>query len=164
MNTHAAPTSRSTGAPTSAVLPSEDSATLLPKKGMPTTPAPVSFSPCWVQVEPERVNTHAAPRSPLSPHPPIRAVLPSEDSATLEPKSASPIAPPGMSFPPCCVQVEPERVNTHAAPTPLSPGPPISAVLPSEDSATLSPKRAPPISPPPVSFLPCWTSGSIRSG
>ena len=47
-----------------------------------------------------------------------------------------------MSFEPCWVQVEPERVNTHAAPAPCCRGPPISAVLPSEDSATLKPKLA----------------------
>src|SRR2546426_11020101 len=55
----------------SAVLPSADSATLRPNSTGPgqlgapqdaplKAPLPVSFA-CWVQVEPERVNTHAAP-------------------------------------------------------------------------------------------------------
>ena len=109
----------------------------------------MSFSPCWVHVDPERVNTHAAPAPPLSPDPPISAVLPSAESATLLPNSPSPVSPVPVSFSPCWVQVDPERVNTHAAPTPaglnvppLSAGPPISAVLPSAESATLVPEFA----------------------
>src|SRR5580692_2658900 len=81
--------------------------------------SPVSFSPCWVQVEPERVNTHAAPLSLSSFQPPISAVSPSADSATIVPNLPSPLSPPPVSFSPCWVQVEPERVNTHAAPFPL---------------------------------------------
>src|SRR5262249_33659976 len=80
-------------------------------------------------------NTHAAPTALLSPAPPIRAVV--EENATLMPKFPLPISPIPVSFGPCCVQVEPERVNTHAAPISLlSPGPPISAVSPSEESVT----------------------------
>ena len=55
--------------------------------GGPRASVAVSFGPCWVQVEPERVNTHAAPTLPLSHEPPIRAVLPSADSATVEPNA-----------------------------------------------------------------------------
>src|SRR5438874_55035 len=93
----------------------------------------------------------------LSPEPPMSAVLPSEESATLEPSLGAPLAPTPVSFDPCWVQVEPERVNTHAAPGPSS-GPPTSAVLPSEDSATLKPKllRLRALAPVPVSFGPCW--------
>jgi hypothetical protein len=77
-------------------------------------------------------NTHAAPASAA---PPIRAVLAVEDSAVLMPNSRPPPLP--VSFPPCCVQLVPERVNTQPAPTaPLSPIPPMSAVFPSEESAT----------------------------
>ena len=58
--------------------------------GLPVSSLAVSFGPCWVQVEPERVNTHAAPTPLLSSGPPIRAVLPSADSATLSPNDAGP--------------------------------------------------------------------------
>ena len=51
----------------------------------PTARVPTSLGPCWVQVLPERVNTHTAPLEPLSPRPPTRAVFPSDDSATLWP-------------------------------------------------------------------------------
>jgi hypothetical protein len=67
-------------------------------------------------------------------------VVPSEDTATLLPKAPSPISSPlfGMSFSASWVQVEPERVNAQAAPTPLlSDPPPTSPVLPSEERATL---------------------------
>ena len=141
---------------------------------------PVSFAPCWLQTPPERVNTHAAPVAVSSSGPPISAVLPSAESATLVPNSPSPVSPragelcallgpgrararehprraragvvagaadqrrvavgrraprcsrirlrrsrpPPVSFSPCWVQVEPERVNTHAAPVcRLSSGP-----------------------------------------
>ena len=158
VNTHAAPTVLlSRGPPISAVPPSLDNATLEPNRPLPLAPEPVSLEPCWVQVEPERVNTHAAPTPPLSERPPINAVFPSPDSATLQPNSPLPIAPEPVSLEPCWVQVEPERVNTHAAPTrPLSPGPPINAVFPSPDSATLEPKSALPLAPDPVSLEPCW--------
>ena len=47
-----------------------------------TAPEPTSLSPCWVHVEPLRVNAQAAPAEPLSANPPISAVLPSADRAT----------------------------------------------------------------------------------
>jgi hypothetical protein len=46
--------------------------------------------------------------------------------------------------------------KTHAAPTELSPGPPMMAVLPSPDSATEVPWSAFPTAPVPTSLLPCW--------
>src|SRR6478609_3456023 len=102
-------------------------------------------------------NAHAAPISVLSAGPPTRAVLASADSVTLNPKWPSPTSPLPVSFAPCCSQVEPERVKTHAAPTPaLSLPPPISAVSPSADSPTLKAKRPSPTSPAPVSLGPCW--------
>ena len=65
--------------------------------------------------------THDAPAPPLSRQPPIRAVAPSAESATLVPNSLSPDSPPPVSFPPSWVQVEPERLNTQDAPlAPLS--------------------------------------------
>ena len=52
--------------------------------------------------------------------PPISAVFPSADSATSKPNlSGRRLAPLPVSFAPCCVQLVPERVNTHAAPTKL---------------------------------------------
>ena len=72
-NAHPAPVSLlSVGPPINAVLPSEESATLLPNPPSPLTSLPVSFAPCWVQVAPERVNTHAPPTLVLSAGPPIR--------------------------------------------------------------------------------------------
>src|SRR5208282_5638702 len=41
--------------PTTAVLPSADSATALPCAALPTVPVPTSFEPCWVQTPPLRV-------------------------------------------------------------------------------------------------------------
>src|SRR6202012_330681 len=101
-------------------------------------PAPVSLLPCWVHVEPERVNTHAAP-APVAPSnsPPMSAVLPSADRATPDPNHAPEVAPAPVSLPPCWVQPPALRVNTHAAPLLLlSLSPPTRAVLPSADSAT----------------------------
>ena len=42
-------------------MPLSDSATLMPKRPLPISPGPVSFGPCWVQLDPERVKTQAAP-------------------------------------------------------------------------------------------------------
>src|SRR4029079_8139210 len=94
---------------------------------------------------------------PLSCGPVINAVLPSADSETEAPCRAAPIAPVPTSLLPCWVQVVPERVNTQAAPAlTLSPTPPISAVLPSADSATALPCGALPTGPVPTSLLPSW--------
>ena len=128
-----------------AVLPSRDSATAEPCSALPTAPVPTSFDPCWLQTPPLRVNTHAAPAAELSSSPPTIAVLPSADSATEKPCSATPTAPVPTSFGPCWVQTPPLRVKTHAAPAfELSTGPPTMAVLPSADSATAEPCWAPP--------------------
>ena len=161
VNTHAAPKlPPSKAPPISAVLPSPESAALAPNQPLPLSPvpslaqllgqSPTSFAPCWVQAPPERVNTHAAPAPSLSVAPPISAVFPSSESATLRPNwptASAPLSPvPSLaqpvvqsptSFAPCWVQAPPERVNTHAAPAfALSYWPPISAVLPSAESAT----------------------------
>jgi hypothetical protein len=91
--------------------------------------------------------TQTAPFPSLALSPPISAVPPSPERATLRPKF-----PLCESRPPCCFQDEPLRVKTQAAPSPLvsvtrrstdpSCGPPTSAVEPSADSATLAPKVA----------------------
>ena len=68
--THAAPTlPLSPGPPISAYVllsTSSDSATLAPNWPAPVSSLPVSFGPCWLQVEPERRKTHAAPTRWLS--------------------------------------------------------------------------------------------------
>ena len=144
VNTHAAPSAVVVvGAADQRGVPVADSATLAPKLVFAACRS--SFGPCCVQVVPERVNTHAAPRVAAvvagaadQRRVPVRR----QRHAGAEP--AGPLSPLAVSFGPCCVQVLPERVNTHAAPTPsLSSGPPISAVFPSADSATLTPKPAP---------------------
>src|SRR5689334_10379605 len=128
---HTAPAEAlSSGPPTSAVLPSADSATDCPSCPAPTAPVPTSFEPCWVHTVPLRVYTHAAPLALLSDVPPTRAVLPSADSATELPCLAAPAAPLPTNFP-RCAHVLPVRTNTHAAPVlRLSAGPPTSAVFP----------------------------------
>src|SRR5262245_41041371 len=166
VNTHAAPVAPrpkgacrshrlSPGPPTIAVFPSEDNATDVPWRALPTASAPTSFLPCCVQPPLLRVNTHAAPVLLLSNHPPTMAVLPSVESATDMPWRAFPPAPLPTSFLPCCVQTPPLRVNTHAASARQLP---TMAVLPSAESATDIPWPAgnPGSSVPlPTSLLPC---------
>src|SRR5262245_35333730 len=147
------------------MLPSADSATDVPRR--PTALLLTSLLPCCVQTPPLRVNTHAAPGAPrpkgrdrshgLSPGPPTMAVLPSADNATDMPWRALPTASAATSFLPCCVQIPPRRVNTHAAPVLLlSDQPPTRAVLPSAESATDMPRRGFPTALLPTSFLPSW--------
>src|SRR5262245_23884806 len=125
-----------------AMLLSADSATDVPKPA--TAPGPTNLF-CCVQTPALRVNTHAAPAAPrpngtcrshrLSPGPPTMAVSPSADNATDMPWRALPTPSVPTSFLPCCVQMPPLRVNTHAAPVLLlSDHPPTMAVLPSEES------------------------------
>ena len=85
-----------------AVLPSADSATEAPCLASPTAPLPTSLLPCWVQTPLLRVKTHAAPMILLSASPPAMAVLPSAESATDQPCSASPTAKVPASFDPSC--------------------------------------------------------------
>src|SRR5262245_24121752 len=106
----------------SAVEPSPERATLQPNQSPSKRPLPISFGPCCVQVAPDRVKTHAAPNSFASSYgPPPIAVFPSAESATLDPRPLPPLAPPGVSCPPCCVQLPPERVNTVSVPVPPLP-------------------------------------------
>src|SRR6516165_2272981 len=143
VNTNATPPS-SANPPTTAMLPSADRATDVPRRA--TAPVLTSLF-CCVQTPPLRVNTHAAPVAPrpkgadrshgLSPGPPKIAVFPSADNATDMPWRALPTASVPTSFLPCCVQTPPLRVNTHAAPVLLlSDHPPTMAVLPSAETAT----------------------------
>jgi hypothetical protein len=129
--------------PINAVLPAEESATLTPKSSSSLfAPRPVSFALCCLQVECERVKSHTAPaRSrPGSSFiaAPMSAVSPSEESARPSPKLPLPASPAAVSFGPCCVHLEPERVKAHTAPScPPALPPPTSAVLPLPDSARL---------------------------
>src|ERR1700733_12267134 len=67
---HAAPTPELfSGPPTSAVLPSLDRATALPKSADPILPVGVSLA-CWVQTPPLWLKTQTAPMKPLSLGPP----------------------------------------------------------------------------------------------
>src|SRR4051794_359884 len=123
---------------------------------------------CCLQAAPDRVNTHAAPMPPYPDGPPINAVLPSADSATLSPNPPAPRSPLAVSFPPCCFQAAPARANAHAAPiacewtrfpsrAPIrlrSFQPPINAMSPRADSARLLPNWLAAISCVPVSFGP----------
>src|SRR5271168_4922509 len=94
VNTHAAPAPElSPGPPTTAVLPSADSATEKPCWASRLAPLPTSLLPCGVHTPPLRVNTHAAPALELSSGPPTMAVLPSADSATEKPCPAAPLVP-----------------------------------------------------------------------
>ncbi len=162
-NPQAAPTpALSPGPPISAELPSLESATVWPNWPWPTSPEPVSCPPCWAHADPERANTHAAPTSSASPAPPISAVLPSSESATLSPNEDSSSAPLPVSFPPCWLQEPSERTNTQAAPTSLSVGAPISAVVPSPESATLAPKLASPDPRWGSAFLPAGSRFRLR--
>src|SRR2546422_768378 len=67
------------------------------------------------------------------------------------------MAPAPTSFAPSWLQRPPERVNTHAAPTPLSSAdPPTMAVSPSPERETDSPCDAVAMAPAPTTFAPCW--------
>ena len=153
VNTQAAPAALPasapgrSGPPTSAVLPSDDSATLVPKWSPAPGLAPVAVSFCCsMYVEPERTYTHAAPLPPStwSRSPPISAVVPSADSATLLPNSEP---PPrlvgGDDLLHLWLHTPSERVNTQRLRRcELSSNAPMIAVLPSAESATLLPNGA----------------------
>src|SRR6266581_3715381 len=140
-----------------AVLPSPDSATEAPCPAAPPALEPTSLPPCCVHTPALRVKAHAAPALLLSAPPPTMAVLPSADSATEMPCSATPTVPVPTSLPPCWLHTAPLRVKIHAAPALLlSPSPPTMTVLPSPDSATEVPCVAAPTAPVPTSLPPCW--------
>ena len=65
-----------------AVLPSDDSATAVPKAPGADLAAAGELAALLLQPVPLRRNSHAAPASPLSSGPPIRALVPSPASAT----------------------------------------------------------------------------------
>src|SRR5262249_26321244 len=140
----------------SASVPSADKATVLPNQPLPVSSEAVSFGPCRLQLEPSLVKIHAAPRSLLSCSAPTSAVSPFADSATAPPNAPAPRSSSVVSLWPCCVQVEPDRLNTQAAPTPRSSfQPPINAVRPSPGGEPGIPKPAAPCSSFAVSFGPC---------
>src|SRR6266436_6734562 len=153
-----------------AVLPLADRATDQPCQESGTASVPTSFGPSWVQTPRLRVKIHTAPTCPplrgsglTSPGPPTMAVLPSADSATDRPCAASPTASLPTSLSSCWVQTPRRRVKTHAAPLPLSKGPPTMAVSPSADSATDQPCPAFPTALPPTSLSPCWVQTPVAA-
>src|SRR5664280_459148 len=80
------------GPPATSVLASPERATEVPCPGSPAAPVPTSLSPCCFQAPAARVNTQAAPASPLSTYPPTMAVLPSPETATADACQAAPVA------------------------------------------------------------------------
>src|SRR5215472_7277969 len=84
----------------------------------------------------------------------MAAVLPSADIATEAPWVAAPVAPLPNSLFPNCDHTPAVRLNIHAAPAvELSKGPPMMAVLPSNDKPTELPNVAEAEFT--VSLLPC---------
>src|SRR5262249_18230701 len=145
----------SLGPPMSAVLPLDESAVLMPNCVVPDPSLGTSFGPCCVHTPSERANTHAAPMcgAPVSPGPPISAVVPSSDSETLTPNRPPPTSSFGVSFGPCWTQTPFVLANTQAPPMfPLSSGEPTRAVFPSLEMATLAPN-----------MLGGWTPGWVSS-
>src|SRR6201999_2290039 len=155
---HAAPVPLlSRQAPTSPVAPSAESSPFVPYSLSPSHSLGISFGPCWSQVDPERVNSHAAPLVLSSARPPTRAVSPSAERATLTPNLPSPVSPPPVSFGPCCVQVAPERVKIQPGPWLCSSSQArISAVSPLAERATSVPNLPLPVSSSGVSVGPFW--------
>src|ERR1039457_589065 len=110
-----------------------------------------------------RVNTQVAPTARLLPNmvgkppgPPTRAVLPSAVRAADWPRYRANAGSLPTSLLPCWVHWPLARVNTHTAPDVLlSPLPPTTAVLPSEDRPTELPRPALAVPPQPV-ILACW--------
>ena len=104
--------------PASAVFPSPESATVVPNAASPLASSEaVIRDPVGDQAEPDRENIHAAPRDP-SLGAPTSALSPSRESATLLPNSPPAVlsSTGRVSLGPCCVQVDPDLVNTHAEP------------------------------------------------
>ena len=99
------------------VVPSTESATLSPNSPAPASSLPVSFAPCWVQVVPERMNTHAAPTLPLSLGPPISACCRAFDGqrhAVAEVAFFAPLPAAGELFALLDERVDPQRVARTA--------------------------------------------------
>src|SRR5438876_43752 len=104
VQTHAAPTvPLSLSPPTIAVSPSAERATAEPCSDVPTLFDPTNLVPCWVQIPPLLVQTHAAPSKLLSACPPMMAVLPSAERAADWPCEDCPPPPVPTNFGPCCV-------------------------------------------------------------
>ena len=133
VKTQAAPFSPSSpGAPISAVLPSPESATLVPN---PPCPDLAGGGELRALLTPDSTGAREHPGRALG-----AVVLPAADQRRVAvggegdetPNSLLPSSPP-VSFDPCWLHTPAtERVNTQAAPTAvLSSGPPTSAVPPS---------------------------------
>src|SRR5581483_3919695 len=89
--------------------------------------------------EPLRVKIQTAPTPLPSSGAPTAAILPSAESAIVDPNWPLPDSPAPVSRA-RRVQREPERVNTQTAPAPpFALGPPTNAVFPSPERPTLAP-------------------------
>src|SRR5262249_33271535 len=96
---------------TRAVVPAAERDTPQPNRGRVFAEVrPVHLAPCCAQVLPEELKTQAAPPTWLSYGPPIRAVPPSPESATLFPNWAAPRSSLATSFLPCCAHFDPARL------------------------------------------------------
>jgi hypothetical protein len=147
------PVVSSRAAPTNARVPSEESATALPRPSFARPSGARSVAPS-AQLVPERTNTRTEPtftRVVSSPLAAISARLPSADSVSGPPK-LSPGAAPAARSTDSRDQTDPAREYTTAAPalTPtavLAVPAPTSARVPSAAIATLAPNEPFPISP-----------------
>lgn len=97
--------------PEAKVLPSYDKARAAPWNADPTAPVPTNFDPSCVHTPEERVNTHTAPASALSPGPPAAAVLPSADIAVPVPRRGVPDPPVPVNFAPFWINTVGVRVG-----------------------------------------------------
>src|SRR5262249_41180583 len=115
-------------AATSAVPPSDDSASVRPNP-VPWALIPVSGEPCRAQEPPERTNTRAWPFAFGLPTAPARSVLPSAESAI------APLNPPRGGDSISCCHPPPVRTSTQTCDLPAT-----TAVRPSAERATFVPK------------------------
>ena len=148
VNTHAAPTMarRRAWPPMSAVFPSADSATSLPNQPEEASPVPVSLLTLL------RPDARPAGEHPRRAHvwkkpsfgPPIRAVFAvcRQRHVEAEPRPEAALAGTGQLA--ALLRPDGGRAREHPRRSglALSPPPPISAVFPSDDSATAEPKPA----------------------
>src|SRR5438445_2486585 len=114
-NANAAPVEKlSPDALINASVASADNATLSPIPPRPKYSAsfPATFEPCCAQVESVRLKT-SAPPSGRKPGTPNSAVLPSADSATLQPNPVPSGTSVPMSARPCTAQTVPCRAREY---------------------------------------------------
>ena len=135
---HTAPVSLlSPGPPTMAFRPSAESETLVPAPLFPLIlpirrRLPTVTPPPWIE------KTQAAPLPSSVPGAPTSTVRPLPEIPTLDPNLAPSDFPDGVTLA-SSRHRDPVRLKIKAAPGPRSPRVPTTAVLPSPETATLSP-------------------------